>query len=181
MPSIFEYSTLLRILMIRAGWTGSHADLARTIDRSAPTYYADRFREQVRAGDYPEGIFTEVSAARMLQENRPRYFERNLDAIATVAQEHGVEVVMASFAYSKDFPDEPRVTTSEYQQAIAEHNRVIEAVATRRGAHFFDFAALFPSDARYFTDGRHVNEEGAALKARLFADFLLKEGLVPAR
>jgi hypothetical protein len=89
-----------------------------------------------------------------------------------------VGVVLASFAYSPDFPEEPRVTSPEYHRAIIEHNDVLRAVAARSGAAFFDYAAVFPTDRRYYTDGRHNNEEGAALKARLFADFLIGSGLL---
>jgi hypothetical protein len=86
--------------------------------------------------------------------------------------------VLASFAYSPDFAEEPRVTTPEYHRAIAEHNDVLRKVAVDTGAAFFDFAKVFPTDRRYFTDGRHNNEEGAALKAKLFADFLVESGLL---
>ena len=181
MPSIFEYSTLLRILMIRAGWVGSHADISRTIDRLAPSYYGDVWRDQKRTGTYPGGIFREVSPDEMLSRNGPRYFARNLANLVAIANANGAEVVFASFAYSPDFPEEPRVTSAEYRQAIAEHNEVLRSVAERSGAAFFDFAAVFPSDRRYFTDGRHNNEEGAALKARMFADFLVESGLLSGR
>ena len=35
------------------------------------------------------------------------------------------------------------------------------------------FGAVFPTDRRYFTDGRHLNEDGAQLKAKLIGAFLL--------
>jgi lysophospholipase L1-like esterase len=181
MPSILEHSTLLRILMIRAGWVGSHADISRTIDRLAPSYYGDLWRDEMRTGTYPQGIFREVTPDEMLSRNRPRYFARNLESLIAIAKANEVSVMLASFAYSPDFPEEPRVTAPEYRNAIAEHNEVLRAVATRTGAAFFDFAAVFPSDRRYFTDGRHNNEEGAALKATLFADFLIDSGLLTER
>jgi lysophospholipase L1-like esterase len=181
MPSIFEHSTLLRILMIRAGWVGSHADISRTIDRLAPSYYGDVWRDQKRTGAYPNGVFREVTPDEMLARNDPRYFARNLESLVAVAKAHDVDVVLASFAYSPDFPEEPRVTAPEYRRAITAHNDVLRAVAERTGAAFFDFAAVFPTDRRYFTDGRHNNEEGAALKAKLFADFLVASGLLSGR
>jgi lysophospholipase L1-like esterase len=181
MPSILEHSTLLRILMIRAGWVGSHADISRTIDRLAPSYYGDVWRDQKRTGTYPDGIFREVTPDEMLARNDLRYFARNLESLVAVAKAHDVKVVLASFAYSPDFPEEPRVTAPEYRRAIAAHNDVLRAVAERSGAAFFDFAAVFPTDRRYFTDGRHNNEEGAALKAKHFADFLVASGLLSGR
>ena len=49
------------------------------------------------------------------------------------------------------------------------------------GATFFDFAAEFPRDQSYFTDGIHVNEEGARLKSELFAQFLIDKYLLPPK
>jgi lysophospholipase L1-like esterase len=178
MPSILEYSTLVRILMIRAGWITSHADLSRTIDRLAPSYYGDAWRDEKREGVYPRGIFTEIDGAEMLAANSPRYFVRNLDNLIASAKANGVRVVLASFPYSPDFPEEPRVSTPEYHRAIAEHNSALRELATRREVAFFDLAATFPTDKRYFTDGRHQNPDGAKLKAGMFADFLVRERLL---
>jgi lysophospholipase L1-like esterase len=178
MPSIFEYSTVLRMLMIRAGWTNSHADISRTIDRLAPTYYADMWRDQHRRGEYPSGLFREVDGARMLEANPPRWFERNLRSLIAVARANDVGVVLVSFAYSPDFPEEPRVTEPEYRRAIQEHNEVLRRVAADTGASFFDLAAVFPTERRYFTDGRHNNREGARLKAELIARYLAEHGLL---
>jgi lysophospholipase L1-like esterase len=179
MPSIFEYSTLLRIFMIRLGWAGAHADLARTVDRAAPSYYADLFREQVRRGEYPSAPLDEVSAQKMIDANEPKYFRRNLENLVAVAERHGVAVVLVSFAYDPDYEPEPRVARPEYQQALDEHNDVIRSVSAESSAYFFDFATVFPVDRDLFTDGRHVNEEGARVKGALIAEFLVDNGLVP--
>jgi lysophospholipase L1-like esterase len=180
MPSIFEYSTLLRIFMIRLGWTGAHADLARTVDRAAPSYYADLFREQVRNGEYPSPPFDEFSAQQMIDTNSPRFFERNLENLVALAKHHGVAVVLMSFAFDPDYEPEPRVATSEYQQALTEHNAVIRTIAAEENVAFFDFAAVFPLDEGLFTDGRHVNEAGAREKGRLIAEFLIDQDQLPA-
>jgi hypothetical protein len=42
----------------------------------------------------------------------------------------------------------------------------------------FDFAAVMPKEATYWADGRHVNEAGAVVKARLYAEFLHEQGLI---
>jgi lysophospholipase L1-like esterase len=178
MPGLAEYSTLLRILMIRAGWIASHADISRTIDRLAPSYYGDIWRDQKRYGQYPEGLFEATTAATMLERNDPRYFARNVASLLAVAKAHGVEVVLASFAYSPEFPEEPRVTEPDYQQALADNNEILRRIARENGAAFFDFAATFPTDRRYYADGRHNNEEGARLKAEMFAKFLVESGLI---
>jgi lysophospholipase L1-like esterase len=178
MPSILEYSTVLRALMIRAGWVTPHADLARTIDRLAPSYYGDLWRDQIRTGTYPSDIFTDVGGEKMLAANDNRYFVRNLDNLIAIAKAHEVAVVMMSFPYSPEFPDEPRVSTPAYHRAIAEHNQALRELAARRGVALLDLAGLFPSAKHLYTDGRHQNEEGAALKAEIIADFLVRETLI---
>ena len=74
-------------------------------------------------------------------------------------------------------------------RAIAEHNEVMRGLAAETGTPLFDFAKVFGSDARHFhtevrdgvthVDAVHVNEEGARVQARLFAEHLAGCGLVP--
>jgi hypothetical protein len=70
------------------------------------------------------------------------------------------------------------VSTPEYHRAIAEHNQKLRELASRREVALLDLAVLFPSKEALYTDGRHQNEEGAALKASIIADFLVRERLV---
>jgi hypothetical protein len=55
---------------------------------------------------------------------------------------------------------------------------VVKDVAASHGIPLFDFASVMPQDAVYWADGRHVNEAGALIKARLFAEFIHAQGLV---
>jgi lysophospholipase L1-like esterase len=178
MPSIFEHSTLLRILMIRTGMTASHAAFERTIDRKTESYYGIQFRKQKMENNYPDGIFKEVSAKKMLEINRPIYFERNIRNMVTIAKAAEIKVVISSFAHSPLFTDQPFVSSEEYALAYKENNGILKEIAKTTGVHFFDFAGKFPSSKRYYTDGRHVNEEGSQLKAQLFGDFLIENQLV---
>ena len=52
----------------------------------------------------------------------------------------------------------------------------VKEVANSYGTYLFDFAAVMPQDRKYWSDGRHVNEAGALLKAELFADFIRASG-----
>ena len=45
--------------------------------------------------------------------------------------------------------------------------------------NLFDFAKVFPTDKDYYTDGIHVNAEGSQLKAKLFADYIIENKLLP--
>lgn len=180
MPSIFEYSTIIRFFLVRAGVTQPHADITKTIDRHARTYYGDNFQRQKITGAYPSGIFKQVSAQKMLEVNRPIYFQRNVENLVLIAKARSVETVIATFAFSPLFENEPRVASPEYISAYEEMNAVLKAVAEQKGAHLFDFASKFPIDKKYYHDGRHVNEEGARLMAKMFADNLTENHLIPA-
>ena len=178
MPGILEYSTLLRVLMIRTGKAESHAAFERTVNRSSETYYGALFRKQVIEGVYPEGIFKEVSAEEMLKANKPVFFERNMRGIISIAKSHGIAVVLSSFAYSPLFTDMPRASSREYIAAYREQNGLLKELARETDVYFYDFAGEFPTEKRYYTDGRHVNEEGAQLKAEYFGDYLIDNALI---
>jgi lysophospholipase L1-like esterase len=89
-------------------------------------------------------------------------------------------VVLSSFATSPLFTDQPKVSSDEYISAYAENNRLLKTIANDTNQHFFDFSAEFPTEKRWYTDGRHVNEDGARLKAELFGDFLIEAQLLPS-
>ncbi|MFX0200576.1 MAG: SGNH/GDSL hydrolase family protein [Candidatus Hodarchaeota archaeon] len=177
MPSIFEYSTFLTALMIRTGLTQSHNDLARSFAKHSQTYYRDSFREQKIKGIYPQGIFKKTSAAKMLETNKPKYFARNIENIVIIAKQRGIKTLLASFAFSPLF-EEPVASSEEYITATAEMNAEVQRIAKHYKVNFFDFNAVFPKDKKYFTDGVHVSIEGARLKAKLFADFIVLNRLV---
>ena len=179
MPGILEYSTLLRIALISTGLINSHASFETTIDRRPETYYGTLFNKQKISGVYPQGIFEEVSATDILKTNRPDYFASNIRSIVAIAESRGIEVVLSSFAWSPLFTDQPKVASDEYISAYEENNRLLQAMATETDQHFFDFAAKFPTEKRWYSDGRHVNESGAQLKAELFGDFLINADLLP--
>lgn len=179
-PRVWEHSNIVRVLMIRFGMIRSHSDLERSLDVHASTYFGEIFRRQKSLRIYPQGIFKVVDAERMLEANPPVYFRRNLENLLSIAKSRGVKSVLATFAYSHRFPNEPRVSSQEYVTALDEANAMIREIATRLGVHLFDFSKVFPDDPALYHDGRHVNEEGAALKAELFGRFLLQESLIPA-
>ena len=178
MPSVFEHSTLLRILMINAGWTTPHGDLERTTDRHPGTYYGGQFSSQKTRGVYPKGIYERVSALRMLEENEPIYFARNIENIVAIANHQKIEVVLSSFAYSPLFTDRPRVSSEEYVEALEEYNRLLDKISAELSVNFFDFASVFPDGRQYYVDGRHVTKKGVYLKAKLFGDYLIDNRLI---
>ncbi len=177
-PSLAEYSTFLRILLVRSGRIAPHADLSRNIDRAPDSWRAPRLWRQWRDGSYPSGVFRRIGLERIFAENPPLFFRRNLESLVAVARAHGARTVLATVTVSPDF-DDAIGASPEYLRALAEMNDVMREVAGETGAHLFDFAAVMPTARRYFADSEHVNERGSALKARLFADELIEHGLVP--
>lgn len=178
-PSVLEQSTLARMALIKFGHVTPHSALARTLATRSPSSYQMEFLKQVRGQSYPEGVFAETSAREMFSINRPVYFRRNLSNMVAICKAQGVSSVLATFAYSKQFPEQPVVAMPEYQSAIDELNDVTRDITTKTDAELFDFAAAFPDDKANYVDGRHVNEQGAELKAKLFADFLIARKLIP--
>ena len=55
---------------------------------------------------------------------------------------------------------------------------VVQEVAADQQILLFDFADVMPQEATYWADGRHVNEAGALVKARLFAEYIHDQGLI---
>lgn len=181
MPSIFEYSSLIRIFMIKTGLTTSHAALekyGKPSDKSKNTAYISEFKKQKRTNTYPTSIFQEISAMKMLETNKPIFFKRNIRNIVLIAKTEGIKTVLVSFAYSPLF-DDSMVSSDEYNYAYNEMNAVLKDIANELNVSFFDLKKEFPEDKMYYKDGRHVTIEGAQLKVKLFADFLIKNKLVP--
>jgi hypothetical protein len=177
MPSIFEYSTLCRIFMIKLNLVQPHNTLHSAAD-FASTSYAAEFVKQKGIGTYPQGIFKNVSAMEMLNTNKPVYFRRNIEDLVAIAQSRGIKVVLSTFAYSTLFTDQPEVASDEYRRALDEHNNVLREIAAQKHAGLCDLAKEFPQDKAYYTDGRHMTQKGDALRASLYADFLDKSGLL---
>ena len=180
MPSVLEYSTFIRIVMLRSGLTEPHSELTSTLAREPDTYYGDDFRLQKVHDRYPSGIFEEVTAAEMLRINKPIYFKRNIENLVVLAHRWDIEAVIATFAYSPLFEDRPLVFSEEYRAAFREMNETLVEIAEETDTHLFDFAAVFPQSKEYYKDGRHVNAKGQKLKVELFARYLIENGLLPA-
>jgi lysophospholipase L1-like esterase len=108
--------------------------------------------------------------AANLAANSPRYYEDNLENIVALSKHHGADVLIASWAWCEGFDD--YAADPVHQQGFRETNAVSRRVAERNGVAFLDYAAKMPREPKFWHDGRHVNAEGAAVKARLFADFI---------
>ena len=177
----FERITLVRAYLIRNGRLESLNSLDHQMARGPATYHAEDFARQLVLGTYPSGIFAETSAAEMLAANPPIYYRRNLESLVALAEAHGVESCLLTFATAPEAPRDPLLLSPEGAAALESLNQITRDVARERGAHLFDFAQRFPREAENFVDSQHFSERGTALQARMIADFLSSEGLVGER
>lgn len=114
----------------------------------------------------------------LLQKNPPIYFEKNIKSMIALAQMHDFQIMFATWAHSPYFSD--YATNPAYQSAFEEHNDITRQIAQYYHVPLFDFAKIMPTEKRYWYDGRHVNDEGARYKARKFAEFIIKQQLIPS-
>jgi lysophospholipase L1-like esterase len=178
MPTIWEYSTLVRIFMVRFGLISPHADFESVIAKKTRNFYGGKFDRQKRRGTYPSGFFKKISAKKMLRTNKPKYFKRNIENIVAIAKLRSIDVILATFAYSPYFKNQPRVSSKEYISAFKEMNKILKHIARKNRVGLFDFAKIFPKDKRYFVDGRHTTVEGTKLKAKLFAQYITENNII---
>ena len=176
MPAIWEYSTVLRILGIQAGFTRSHAALDWHFESRAASSYDITFQQQLAWGTYPSGIFQEASAEDMLENNPPVHFERNLINMLAVAESHDVDVLLVTMVFSDEFSS-VYLFREEYASAMAEHNDVTRKIAKATGSALFELVGFFPDDPALFTDGLHMNRDGNLTRAELIGDFVIREFL----
>ena len=163
--ALWEHSALLRIVsrMMNISRQISIDDFV-----SSPTYMSWPF--EYRLGE------DNLDPAEILKENPPIYFRRNLENMSAIAKEHDITILLTTWAHSPYLND--YAAEDYYQHGFKENNDVVKEVATDQRVPFFDFAALMPQDAQYWADGRHVNEQGALVKARLFAEYIHDQGLI---
>ncbi len=163
--SLWEHSALLRIVSRALNLTRqvSVDDFA-----SAPTYVSWPFES--RLDEY------NLDPAEILKENPPIYYRRNLENMIAISKEHDIQIMFSTWAYSPYLHD--YASEGYYQQGFRENNDVVKDVALSHDIPLFDFASVMPQDAIYWADGRHVNEAGALVKARLFAEYIHDMGLI---
>jgi lysophospholipase L1-like esterase len=163
--ALWEHSAFLRILSRTMNVTRQVS-----IDDfvSSPTYFSWPFEFRLDEDG--------ADPTKILEKNPPIYFQRNLENMIAISKEQGIEVLFATWAHSPYLND--YASKDYYQQGFQENNEVVIEVANRHHIPLFDFAEVMPQDAKYWADGRHVNEAGALEKAGLFAEFIHTQGLI---
>jgi lysophospholipase L1-like esterase len=162
---LWQHSALLRVTTRLIGWS-DQVVLGDFVN--ADTY--------IGWPSFGGNQYSDADLLEVLAQNPPIYFERNLESMIAIARAQDVDVMLATWAYSPEMGD--YASTDVYLQGFDENNVVVRKVAMEQGVPLFDFVAVMPQDPKYWADGRHVNEDGALLKAALFADFIDSERLI---
>jgi lysophospholipase L1-like esterase len=163
----FERSCLLRILS---------RDLGITYPANIQSFVTASSYKGACSADYDQNI-SDASSKELLRKNPPVYFRRNLQNMTAIAKVQNIKIIFSTFAYSPYFND--YASTPHYREGFTENDNIINEVAHSENIPLFDFAKVMSRESRYWADSCHVNEEGALLKARLFADFIHELNLIP--
>ncbi len=185
MPSIFEYSTVIRGLLIRRGLIQPHTALHSSFDRyRGDTFRAVEYDTQQHDGTYPAGVFEEAGLDDIFAANPPAYFRRNIEHLVVLAKHHGIQVVLSTIAYAQRPASNPEIrplaSSPEFLAECDAAHDILQEIANENAVNFFDFAEIFPKEEVLFRDEAHVTFEGVQIKGRLFADYLVENALVPS-
>jgi len=119
---------------------------------------------------------TEEKILEALEKNPPIYFKRNLENMVVLSNYRNATVLLSTWAHSDEFGD---LTSSyAYEKGYEEMNVVVKEVGAENNVLVYDFVKDMPKDKKYWVDGRHVNDAGAELKGKLFAEYIYKNDLV---
>ena len=171
--SVWEHSTLLRMVGVSYGLLEPQASLSGAFWDTPNSSYSLEFWRQMRDGAYPRGFFRQVDVSRMLLHNQPTHFESNLRDMIALSRSRGADVVLSTWAVSAEAltGDDPRLESPDYQAAIEEQNEVIRQLANEMNAPLLDLAlAEIPN--RHYVDGYHFNTGGNRFRANLLADLI---------
>ena len=103
----------------------------------------------------------------VLKRNPPTYYERNLRNMVAVTRASGADILFVTWANSLAHDD--FIRAEHYQVAIREINAATTRIAEETGVFVYELDKEMPRQAQYWWDNRHVNEEGARIKAKLTA------------
>ena len=177
----WESSNAIRTLLVATGAIEPHGSMRRVIGDAPESSRMFAFQQQRRDGRYPTAVFSDVPIERMLDANPPRYFESELRSVIAIARSRGIDVVLQTFAYSKQFTDRPYIGHPAVQAAIDETNELVRRIASETGCALVDIARRLPDDAKLFTDGMHFTSDGNVARVALLLPMIRKRAQARAR
>ena len=96
---------------------------------------------------------------------------------------NGSDVVLSTFFYNSALLKSNNMRShTAYERGIAEHRAITAEIAREKGLLLVDLASSFPAeDESLFVGPMHLNKEGNAIKARIFADAIIASGIIERR
>ncbi len=160
-PGELSPSALYRFIAANLGWTPDAEQLENgTITSRVGCSSADK----AAYDDY-------------LAANAPTYFERNLRDMIGVADANGIRLMFLSWAYELADPE----FTDAQRAAVSQHNAITARVAQENGALYLDYAAIAPTEKRFWNDNTHLTAEGNLGQAQAIAQFLDDHDVIDAQ
>lgn len=160
-------------------WTTSY--LGRLIGRKMGLLNKSLFVDYYVAAPTYLGHTSEVKNvdyAAILKRNGTKYFRENLVSILAICRIRKIGVMIASYASTDERKDLGYLKTKNYEQGLREMNETIRDFAKEFSVPYFDYASVMPKDASLWRDEVHVTAEGAAVTGKLFANFIVQNGLI---
>ena len=163
-------SVLLRYVAVNLDWMRDPASLeGKLVSSDIP-----------QCNMWTERQCGEYRVETLMALNPPIYFERNLRNIVTLAEAHGVQVMLSSWTYFPDTTSVTNIYTFPWRRkAVDEHNAIIRQVADDTSAEFYDLYGNMPYGREYWiSDGYHQSSYGCEEQARQYAAFIMAQGWI---
>lgn len=113
--------------------------------------------------------------AEGIKVNKPIYFERNLRNMVYLARGSQVNVVFSTWGYYPHKVDQPASI-----EGYALLNDSVRKVASELNVPLYDLITELPDNPDFwYFDGEHQTPLGARTQAELYADWLVKEAIIP--
>ncbi|MCG8404718.1 MAG: SGNH/GDSL hydrolase family protein [Phycisphaerales bacterium] len=165
-----RFSGILRFVAVRCGgYIYSSKLLGLESFTLQPERYSHLRFDEIRGQAFDR--------SKLIDLNRPVYFERNLRLFVAVCRSSGIEPVLATWAYASFFDD--YMACKSYRQAVKEQNEIVRSIAAELSVPLIDLArAGFDQKPSFWVENRHMTATGNLAKAEATYKTLLDAGLL---
>ena len=112
------------------------------------------------------------------ERNTAGVFDANTRYLVRLGRQDGADVLLLTEHVVADKGADWRRMPPGRMRATLEHNTVVEAIARDERALFLDVQAALCACPERMPDGRHLNEQGEAEKARAIFDYLTQAAVL---
>ena len=120
----------------------------------------------------------------LLEINSTKFVERNMRNLLALANFHNIDVVISEFVYPTELSqvdgDENLIMSPEQVQSVAEINALYSTIADDMNVHYYELSQDFVIEPGMFWTNVHMRASGTKEQARLYAQYLVDNNLIPA-